>query len=810
MNHLKIFAVTVVLFFILLLPVFSDSYFTGDGRKDLSIQIDTPKLVNIDDETSAWLYDTTINTFTDDIKKYSNINVSDVYNQERIAETQKNDENALYSSDNEIEIGNFTTAKYVLVVSITGKPSSYSVSARLNNKETNTPLAAHNKDYSYSELESCYFIKDSIIDLLTQLGVNLTESGKNSLLKVSETNGDLSIEAQKLVAKGAEAERKGSKVEAMSYYFKANATDPSLQRAIDSLSRTSKSIAAGDYGTKARNLIQQRKDFISLINTLSDYFKNNIPYYVVYDDDIPMGKIDYKNETFDINVKLAVVKDIEKEKVYKNILKAYKNEPGSDEWGLERQLNSAFPSANFIVTVCLKDKDGNELSKKDVQMNVGSSNYNFASWGSYSLPVSANSDTTNIILEVPSVKNSYNEDILVNRILVKDYVNKVFSKSFTLEEIVPSVSVLTISNYESRSDCNSFLKYFGFESIEDFSLKIPLIKNMKSVRKENLVYTKAESEALNYVFSNSKTTSDSFIINRNIFYINETKSKFPRLKSEYEKNIGEYLPFEYEKINGSNYMFVKNTDDLRFLVSLVMGKDISSKQYSYYKTEALIPLLGIIMADKKDESRSVYAYSYSDDLTNKFNETSPAKLYPVDSTNRTNSTDSNGNYIGEDDPALRDFSYYISQNDKNKILAIYTYKPELVLNNKLPKMKSFIPEYEISKTEVSDSLLNYIKWASAFENFSYEFSSSKIEAKDDFELAVNALNELLGFEPFLKDSNGGFAHKKSEIVKKDFNTNGFMVPTENEYSKCKPSIKKAIDKETAKGSGKYFFIMRKK
>lgn len=804
MNHLKIFAVTIVLFFILLLPVFSDSYFTGDGRKDLSIQIDTPKLVNIDDETSAWLYDTTINTFTDYINKYSNINVSDVYNQERIAEAQKNDENALYSSDNEIEIGNFTVAKYILVVSITGKPSSYSVSARLNNKETNTPLAAHNKDYSYDELESCYFIKESIMDLLTQLGVNLTESGKNSLLKVSETNGDLSIEAQKLVAKGAEAERKGSKVEAMSYYFKANAADPSLQRAIDSLSRTSKSIAAGDYGTKARNLIQQRKDFISLINTLSDYFKNNIPYYVVYDDDIQMGKIDYKNETFDINVKLAVVKDIEKEKIYKNIVKAYKNESGSDEWGLERQLNSAFPSANFIVTVCLKDKDGNELSKKDVQMNVGSSNYNFASWGSYSLPVSANSDTTNIILEVPSVKNSYNENILVNRLLVKDYVNKVFAKTFILEEIVPSVSVLTISNYESKSDCNSFLKYFGFESIEDFSSKISLGKNMKTVRKEDLVYTKNESEALNHVFSNSKT------INRNVFYINEAKSKFPRLKSEYEKNIGQYLPFEYEKISGSDYMFVKNTDDLRFLVSLVMGKDISSKQYSYYKTESLGPLLDIIMADEKDESRRVYAYSYSDDLTNKFNKTSPVELFAVNSTNKTNSTDSNGNYIGEYDPALRDFSYYISLNDKSKILAIYTYKPELVLNNKLPKMKSFIPEYEISKTEVSDSLLSYIKWASAFENFPYEFSSPKIEAKDDFELAVNALNELLGFEPFLKDSNGGFAHKKSEIVKKDFNTNGFMVPTENEYSKCKPSIKKAIDKETAKGSGKYFFIMRKK
>ncbi|MBR4321952.1 hypothetical protein, partial [Treponema sp.] len=121
--------------------LFCESLFTGDGRKDLSLQVEPPALQNIGTD-SAWIPDFVVNSISDDIRKYSNIQVSDVYNAKKIAAAQKKDESGIFDDSDLVEAGNFVVAKNVLLVSITQKPSNYAISVRINDKEKNTSIAA--------------------------------------------------------------------------------------------------------------------------------------------------------------------------------------------------------------------------------------------------------------------------------------------------------------------------------------------------------------------------------------------------------------------------------------------------------------------------------------------------------------------------------------------------------------------------------------------------------------------------------------------------------------------------------------------
>ena len=111
-----------------------------------------------------------MNTISDDIAKYSNIQIVDIYNSQKIAATQRRDENLLFDENEATQIGNFAVAKNVLLVSITGKTTSYAISVRINDKEKNISIAAHNNaNCTFLDLESGKAIKEAVADLLSQL-----------------------------------------------------------------------------------------------------------------------------------------------------------------------------------------------------------------------------------------------------------------------------------------------------------------------------------------------------------------------------------------------------------------------------------------------------------------------------------------------------------------------------------------------------------------------------------------------------------------------------------------------------------------
>lgn len=782
---------------------FSESYFIGDGRKDLKIQVEIPELKNIGDE-SAWLPEFVVNTISDGIAKYSNIEIVDTHNAQRVADAQRRDENANFSDAETVEAGNFSVARNVLLVSITGKSTSYALSIRINDKEKNVSIAAHNKpNCSYEDLESGKALTEAVDDLLCQLKVELTSEGRKALLEVGTVKNAASISAQKLVAQGTVAQQKGSNIEALSYFIQAATSDDSLERALKAMSNGSQIIAAGDFGTKARNLIQRRNEFKQLIATTKSYFEKNIPYLIVYDPNLQMGKINYEKETFDMTVTIAVVKDIEKEKIYKNIIQAYESETDSKNWGLDTDLKSVFPNVNYYLSLQVNDKNGKILGKSEKRLNMSNSLSNFACWEKSLVTLSADADTSNIVFSVPKIvwdKGKEKTELSLNRISVSDYVNKVFLKSFVMEEVVRGVCVCALPNYNSKSDCNGFLKAFGFSEAENIAEN--LVKS-DSLKMNQLMYSKEEYKILEEVRSYQKTPSGSWAVQKNKFYLNENNPGYPRSKAEYSANPGKYLPFEFVRIPGSEYKFAKKTDELKYMLERL---DSGYRQMYFEYWRELI----IFGDDSRNVPHHANAYSIDEKMMEKLRNTSSIPVDSLEKTNYLNSSDREK--FGSENHPLRDFTDYIEKNpdEKDKLLAVYTLDFVVSIKKNLPKMQSFTSNFEISKDIVDQKFINQVINTARIEKLGYEFKDYNIEASSKFELVLNAMNELLGYKPFLLNSQGSYAHSLEEVIQKNYETDGYMFPRETDYAECPAKLKKSIDKAVKKNGGKYLFIMRKK
>ncbi len=703
----------------------AEQYFNGSGRNDLSMQIEKPTFTNIGEEV-AWLPDFVVNTITDDIKKYSGIQVADAYNAKVIAEAQKRDESAAYSDSESVEAGNFAVARQILLVSIIGKGNSYAVSVRINDKEKNTSLAAYsNPSCSYQDLDSGKALKEAVFDILGQLGVELTERGKSGLLAVRETSAGSSIEAQKLVAKGNVAASQGSNIQALTYYIEASAQDAGLERAVSAMSSVSQTLAAGDFGTRARNLIQQRNEFVSLVKTVEKYYKKNPPCFIVYTDDVKMGKIDYEKEIFNIDTMLFIARDFKKENIYNNVYKAYKSNPNSSGWRLDQTFEKIAKGFDLGVTVQVKDKNGTVLGQtsgyyphytgRGIAGYEDSGYYNSGNVVSVSVP--ADSDTSSIILEISDV-----------------------SEFYTSEKVQVDI--------------------------------IP--------------------------------------------------------RSDFMNHLWRYLPIEFVSIPGSDYMFVKNTKKLEYMLdTLRLG---ATKVYQRFYPE-----------EDRVVFRAVFCYRKT---LEKLSEDAPFKLFPVKgghndySNSRTQYPDDieeddlsyeYDNMTKEDKNVLYEFkfSYYKKYYEPLwdlGILPIYAYKPEYLktVEKEFPKMQKFTSSYRISKDAFSETYLDSLRKTISLLGLPYVFSSSKIESDSDFELAVNALNEIKGYEPFLLNSFGDFsrsqqfaqlqkdtsfrlkdydtnkyARSANEIAARNYDTDGYIVPRESDW------------KEAKREPGK-FFVMKKK
>jgi TolB-like protein len=275
--------------------------YTGDGGAGKSITILPLNVKGLAKDQSN-LPDTMLGEFISNFSNYSAMSVLDRINLQTNYEW-------LYSGiidDNseELDWGHLPPTDYLMNGSITKIPSGYALQIQIS-KTSDKMLAApaYSGTCTIYELTNFTAIRRASRDQLEKLGVKLTDWAKRELDGAATQQA---VEAQEALSKGIEAMRKGTVVEAQSYFIQAQAIDPQLAEAASRVNIVSRDISSGNIGENARNRQawhdEWQKRLAECEKTVRDYMKNTpLPAFLVYSTAIKEENHDYNRATLTLS-----------------------------------------------------------------------------------------------------------------------------------------------------------------------------------------------------------------------------------------------------------------------------------------------------------------------------------------------------------------------------------------------------------------------------------------------------------------------------------------------------------------------------
>jgi uncharacterized protein (TIGR02145 family) len=285
-------------------PAQSQKYYTGDGGKGIRLAVLEPvgKGLSADEQ---WMLSLVQGSICGDFNKYSGMTIIDRQNLEKIFAEWKEGMSGNYSDADRVKIGNLTNASHILTGSISKTKTVFMLEL------TVTDVASGERKASYPPtpvstlaLENLSATKTASGDLLGQLGVALTDAAQGELKQVANT---ARAQAETMLARGIAAQRQGTEVAALSYFFQAADLDASLVEASKRSSVMAANISSGNIGADVRNDIVWRKNWVARLKETEESFHKIInaagpPYTLYYSTDIKTGNVNYQTETADLSI----------------------------------------------------------------------------------------------------------------------------------------------------------------------------------------------------------------------------------------------------------------------------------------------------------------------------------------------------------------------------------------------------------------------------------------------------------------------------------------------------------------------------
>jgi hypothetical protein len=316
-------------------------YYTGDGGKGIKLAVLEPSGKGLG-PNEQWLLPLVQGAVTAYFNKYSAMTIIDRQNLEKILAEQTQSLSLDYSDADYISIGKLTNARYILTGGISRTANAYMLELSVSDVESGERKASYPpQTVAYGAIENLQAVKDASADLLVQMGVNLSTAGIENLRKAAAPT---QVQAETALARGISAQRQGTEVAALSYYFQAAALDPSLLEAASRSTVLSASITSGNIGEDIRNDIQWRKNWIARLTETEEYFDafhktNSRPYTLFYSTGIEQGPIDYKTETATLGVKINLhgsqIWFLSLERVLQTVYDGLTATKRKEAWGLD-------------------------------------------------------------------------------------------------------------------------------------------------------------------------------------------------------------------------------------------------------------------------------------------------------------------------------------------------------------------------------------------------------------------------------------------------------------------------------------------
>jgi hypothetical protein len=197
--------------------------FTGEGGKGLSLAILAPKANGLAD-TQKYLPALVQGEFVTNFTGYSAISVLD---REHLEDQYVEILSGFYDEDAEAgkDLGHLVPTAYIMGGDITKTATGYALQMRVTKTSDKTTLCSYSGTCTFAELDNLTGVRRASLDLLTKMDVQLTPRAKDELSGAAAVH---EVQGQTALAQGVTAQRGGTVVEALSYYFQAASYDASL------------------------------------------------------------------------------------------------------------------------------------------------------------------------------------------------------------------------------------------------------------------------------------------------------------------------------------------------------------------------------------------------------------------------------------------------------------------------------------------------------------------------------------------------------------------------------------------------------
>jgi hypothetical protein len=391
----------------------SGPYYEGDGGKGMTLVVFEPTGKNFSNG-EQWVLPLIQGVLNTDLMKYSAITIIDRQNLEKTIRAQEESVSGYYSDDDYVSIGKMTNAHYILTGVITKTPSGgYMLELAVTDIEKNERKASYGPEpCTAGSLENFGAIKTATSDLLNQLGIRLTDAGRENLTGITSNR---EINSQTALAQSIAAQNSGATVvEVLNYLYQAVDYDSRLSEAAQRLAATNNRLRTLSQPLSVTRTGNLRDDALSEIaayrvemenarmdaenkqvwlQTLreceeyfADFLKTAIPSSeLVYSPDIKrIGEINMEQETISLGVD-AYVAPINTnwyraaEKTVEAVLAGLNATGRKKAWGFEQwpevsvSGSSPFSSRNKTINVILEliDENGRRLGSDDIVFSIG-------------------------------------------------------------------------------------------------------------------------------------------------------------------------------------------------------------------------------------------------------------------------------------------------------------------------------------------------------------------------------------------------------------------------------------------------------
>ena len=276
-------------------------YWTGNGGSGISLGILVPESEGLS-ANLAYLPTMVQGVLVTNISRYSAISVLDRKSLDRVI---KETHDPTYEDNLDIvRLGHVAHVGYMMTGKIIRTSTGYTLQINVTDTTPNArTIASYSSTATVAQLDDHTAIQIASRELLTQMGVQLTN---RAITALSTTNSQQSINAQTTLAQGITAQRQGTVVEALTYYYQAKEFDPSLLEATNRASVLSTAITSGNIGENVRNDIQRRNEWVRILTEADNFFQNHL-FEIVYDPNLIQGNINYGWGTARLSFWLSII-----------------------------------------------------------------------------------------------------------------------------------------------------------------------------------------------------------------------------------------------------------------------------------------------------------------------------------------------------------------------------------------------------------------------------------------------------------------------------------------------------------------------